>query len=43
MPTENHASSLPSMMKLYKVVEAIDDDILWEVSDIIHGFVEIED
>jgi len=29
--------------RTYKIVEAIDDDTLWEVSDIICGFVEIED
>jgi len=26
-----------------KVIETVDDDTLWEVSDIICGFVEIED
>jgi len=26
----------------YKVIETIDDDTLWEVTDIICGFVEIE-
>lgn len=29
--------------RTYKVVETVDDDTLWEVSDIISGFVEIED
>jgi len=27
----------------YKIIEAIDDDTLWEVIDIICGLVEIED
>jgi mRNA interferase MazF len=27
----------------YKIVETIDDDTLWEVADIIHGSVEIEE
>jgi len=27
----------------YKIVETIDDDTLWEVVDIIRGYVEIED
>jgi len=27
----------------YKIIEAINDDILWEVIDIVYGFVEIED
>ena len=27
----------------YKIIETIDDDTLWEVIDIICGFVEIED
>jgi len=27
----------------YTIVETIDDDTLWEVADIICGFVEIED
>jgi len=26
----------------YKVIETVDDDTLWEVTDIICGFVEIE-
>jgi len=26
----------------YKVIEAVDDDTLWEVSDVISGFVEVE-
>ena len=27
----------------YKIIETVDDDTFWEVSDIICGFVEIED
>ena len=27
----------------YKIIEAIDDDMLWEVIDIVCGLVEIED
>ncbi|MCL2373258.1 MAG: type II toxin-antitoxin system PemK/MazF family toxin, partial [Defluviitaleaceae bacterium] len=27
----------------YKIIEAIDDDTLWEVIDIVCGLVEIED
>jgi len=27
----------------YKIIETIDDDTLWEVTDIVCGFVEIED
>ncbi|MCL2362985.1 MAG: type II toxin-antitoxin system PemK/MazF family toxin [Defluviitaleaceae bacterium] len=27
----------------YKIIEAIDDDMLWEVIDIVCGIVEIED
>jgi len=27
----------------YKVIETVDDDTLWEVTDIICGFVDIED
>jgi len=26
----------------YKVIEAVDDDTLWEVTDIIRGFVDME-
>ena len=26
----------------YKVIETVDDDMLWEVTDIICGFVDIE-